>query len=291
MFDMFSALRFSHSATALLAVALVAFTGCRVLSPKSSPPTPLAPPSVTPPIHQPTTDESDPYVAFRPIMREEQFSAPIPAQKPSESTLLPESKQPKNEPNPEIVAAQSKVDELNRRISELETQLEVARQAPPPIVVPEPQPQTKTVVRPARSLPTISRQGVKVYADEMQNVRIEITDDALFMPNCWQLTASGEETLRVIAAELGAFDPKLVLDIEGHTDSLVGDPNNPMQKHDISTVKTKVVMDFFVSALRWDASRIGTSSFGRNRPIADNETPEGRAQNNRIEIVLRDGEQ
>jgi len=147
----------------------------------------------------------------------------------------------------------------------------------------------QTEVRTTRRLPIINRGGVNLYTDESQNVRIEIADRFLFMPNAWQLTAEGEETLRVIAAELRAFDPTSFLDIEGHTDSLMGDPNNPMQKHEISSIKTNVVMNFFVNALRWDAARIGTSSFGRSRPIADNGTPEGRARNNRIEMVIREG--
>jgi len=235
----------------------------------------------------PRIDEPNRHEAFRPVMPE-LFTPPMLAPEPS-----------KIEPQPVVAdqldVAQLKVDELNRRITELETQLEEARQILPPHVnlldlpLPDMLPEEKKEVRMTRSLPIINKQGVNVYADESQDARIEIADKFLFMPNTWQLTAEGEETLRVIVAELRAFDSKSILNIEGHTDSLMGDPNNPMQKHEISTVKTKVVMDFFVNALRWDAARIGTSSFGRNRPIADNGTPEGRARNNRIEIVIRNG--
>jgi len=283
MFGIFSVIRLPQSAAVLLTVGLVAFSGCRSVPPKSSsPPTPL----VAQQIHLPKIDATDPYTAFRPIMPE-QFLPPIPVQEP-----------PKSEPSPHIAAqpnvAQSKIDELNQKIAELEMQLEEARNTPPPVNLLE-QPLSdvpmaeNTEITTVQSLPIINEQGVSVYADESQHVRIEIADKTLFMPNAWQLTADGEETLRTIAAELRAFDSQSVLDIEGHTDSLMGDPNNPMQKHEISSVKTKVIMDFFVNALRWDASRIGTSSFGCNRPIADNETQEGRTKNNRIEIVLRNG--
>ena len=268
----------AHSVAVLLTVVLVACAGCRVMSPKTPPPTP----PIAPVTQVQNTDETGFYTAFRPIMPGEQFAEPIPERKTPKIEPNPEV------PNPEVVAAQSKVEELNRRITELETQLEEARQAPPPVVEVEPMllPE-KTANTPARSLPVINKQGVKVFADESQNVRIEIADGALFMPNAWQLTASGEETLRAIAAELRAYDAKSVLDIEGHTDSLVGDPSNSTQKHEVSSVKTKVIMDFFVNALRWDISHIGTSSFGHSRPIADNNTPEGRERNNRIEIVQK----
>ncbi|MCL2710137.1 MAG: OmpA family protein [Planctomycetaceae bacterium] len=244
---------------------------------------PITPPPSLPP---PKTDMSEQHSAFRPILPE-MFVPPLPGQE-----LL------KTEPKQEVIIVQPSIvsptiDELNRRILELEAELKEVRQAPPPVtfdnlLVSEMLALEPPSVRPVRSLPIIDKKGVRVYTDEAQQPRIEVPDEVLFMPNSWQLTADGEETLRVIAAELRAFDSMSVLDIEGHTDSLMGDPNNPMQKHEISWVKTKVVMDFFVDALRWDTARIGVSSFGRSRPIADNGTPEGRARNNRIEIVIRD---
>jgi chemotaxis protein MotB len=182
---------------------------------------------------------------------------------------------------------------LNRKISELEAQVAEARQNPPVVLVaddlkePDVLPTNRENAE-VKRLPIINRPGVTVRSDELQRVRIAVMDKSLFMSNSWQLSEEGEETLRAIAAEIRAFNPKVDVDIEGHTDSLMNDPKNPMQKHDISTTKAKTVMDFFVTTLRWNAAQIGMSSFGRSRPVADNGTPEGRARNSRVEIVLRD---
>ena len=234
----------------------------------------------------PNVELPEQYEAFRPIMSG-QFIPPVP---PGLTAPIQEiiSEPPTVEFLPSDTASQLTIDELRRTIAELEMQLEEARTIPPPLRS-EPQPPLTEIMDAmlVKSLPIINKQGTHVYSDEMQNIRITVTDKTLFMPNVWQLSAEGEETLRTIAAEVRASDSQAVLDIEGHTDSLMGDPNNPMQKHEISTTKTAVVMDFFVNALRWDATRIGASSFGRNRPVADNGTPEGRAKNNRIEIVVR----
>jgi chemotaxis protein MotB len=206
---------------------------------------------------------------------------------PEEFTQPPPVLPPKSEP-PQDTASQAKFNELNQRIAELEALLTEARNAPPPVVDHDALlPREKTEVKSTIPLPIINKQGVHVYADELKKVRIAIMDKSLFMSNTWQLSAEGEETLRTIAAEIRAADAQTILDIEGHTDSLMSDPNNPMQKHDISSTKSMAVMKFFVDALRWDAARIGTSSFGRSRPVADNGTPEGRARNNRIEIVVQ----
>lgn len=300
MFGIFSVIRFSQSAAVLLSVGLLTFAGCRCLSPKNSTPAPSPvlvnqlPVTQASEIHSPKTYEPDKYsayAAFRPIIPEEFWrrtpAQPLPASQPSEV------ESPKEEPAPDI-DVQSTIDELNQKIADLETQLEEAKKVPPPIPYfppdspqSDPLPIEKKETGILNNLPVINKPGVTVYRDDSQDLRIVIADTALFVPNVWQLTAVGEETLRTIAAEIKAADAKALVEIEGHTDSLIGDPSNPMQKHEISSVKTRAIMDFFVDALRWDSVRIRTSSFGHSRPVADNETPEGRAKNNRIEIVVR----
>jgi flagellar motor protein MotB len=290
----FSVIRFLRSAAVIRMAALLAFSGlaccglalsgCRSLSQRNS----TSPPaSGSPTPNVPKMEETDRYSAFRPIMPG-QFVQSKPAQ--SSPVQEPPKVEPQRvEPKADI-AVQSKIEELNKRISELEAQLLEAwkAQAPPPVIAENQPPQAQEFeAKAVKSLPIINREGVHVSSDEFQNVRIEVIDKALFLPNAWQLSAEGEETLRTIAAEMRASDSKAVIDIEGHTDSLMSDPNNPMQKHDISTAKSTAVMQFFMNALCWDVARIGTSSFGRSRPIADNGTPEGRARNNRIEIVVR----
>ena len=267
----------------MLMVVPIGFTGCQCLSQKSSPP---VPPSVVPvpstEIFSTTVEESERLSSFRPIMPG-QFAPPMPVQ------TIPVQESPKNESLPNA-ATQSKIDELSQRIAELETQLAEAKKSPPPVLAENiPLIAEKTEVKPVEKLPIINRPDVYTTSDELQNVRIEVTDKALFMENTWNLSAEGEETLRTIVAEIRASDPKATLDVEGHTDSLMSDPNNLMQKHDISSTKAMAVMNFFINALRWDAARIGTSSYGQSRPVADNGTPEGRARNNRIVIVVREG--
>lgn len=135
--------------------------------------------------------------------------------------------------------------------------------------------------------PALGIPGVMVTTDQQRSqVRIEITDSVLFTPNTWQLNPGAEESLRKIAAEIRAAYPEALLDIEGHADSIERDPSNKTQKHDITTYKSMLIMQYFVKSLLWDASKIKSSSHGASRPVADNGTPEGRNRNNRIEIVV-----
>ena len=278
----FSVNQFLPFAALLLTVGLFALSGCQTLSPKPSSPPPVSIPA--PPVYfNPQQVESDIYSAFRPIMPGELFPPP-PTQIARPEATDPQTITIEEEPQSDLPLLAA-IDELNQRITELEAQLEEAKQSSP--ILEESLPEMK----PAKPLPIINKPGVHIFEDDSQNVRFEIMDKTLFVPNGWQLSAEGEEVLRVISAEIRAADPHVFIDIEGHTDNLMSDPNNPTQKHEISAAKTRAAMNFFVETLRWDAAKISTSSFGRSRPVAENGNPEGRARNNRIEIVVRAGPQ
>jgi flagellar motor protein MotB len=179
------------------------------------------------------------------------------------------------------------VEALNRRIAELEKAL--AERATPTGQEKQPTTVSKPIVSPvlaSRWIPTINHSGVTVSSDGEQT-RIEIPDQVLFQSGTWRLTPDAEELLRKIAGEIRANEPESLLEIEGHTDGVMNtDPANTTKKHDISSAKTMVIMEYFVNSLRWNATRIKTSTFGSSRPVAENNTPEGRTRNNRIEVVV-----
>jgi outer membrane protein OmpA-like peptidoglycan-associated protein len=73
--------------------------------------------------------------------------------------------------------------------------------------------------------------------------------------------------------------PKLTLYIEGHTDSRAPAPYNL----DLSKRRAKSVRDYFIKK-GFAAGRFTSEGFGLTRPIADNNTEEGRAMNRRVAI-------
>ncbi len=69
--------------------------------------------------------------------------------------------------------------------------------------------------------------------------------------------------------------------IEGYTDNRgSADGNLQLSKDRAESVRTRLI------SLGINEGRITTQGFGADNPIGDNETPEGRAQNRRIEIVV-----
>ena len=70
--------------------------------------------------------------------------------------------------------------------------------------------------------------------------------------------------------------------IEGHTDSIGSDENNMK----LSLQRCESVKAWFLNNGIVEETRIRVQGYGESRPVAANNTPEGRALNRRVEIIL-----
>ncbi len=91
------------------------------------------------------------------------------------------------------------------------------------------------------------------------------------------LTAAGQAVLDSVVAMLTGNEARIA--ISGHTDS-TGDFDHNM---DLSRRRAEAVKNYLVGN-GLAASRFETSWFGSTRPIANNDTPEGRSRNRRTEL-------
>lgn len=71
------------------------------------------------------------------------------------------------------------------------------------------------------------------------------------------------------------------LSIEGHTDGDGSDKYNMR----LSDGRAKAVMEYFTSH-GIDASRLSAKGFGESKPLASNDTPEGKETNRRVEFLI-----
>ncbi len=78
-------------------------------------------------------------------------------------------------------------------------------------------------------------------------------------------------------------NPKVRVEVEGHTDS-VGRADYNLQ---LSQRRAEAVRSFLVEQ-GVDPSRLTARGYGSNRPVADNRTETGRAQNRRVELLFVD---
>ncbi|HZQ20886.1 MAG TPA: OmpA family protein [Terriglobales bacterium] len=104
--------------------------------------------------------------------------------------------------------------------------------------------------------------------------------DVLFKSGSFELLPGARERLAKISGIVLAY-PTLHLQIEGHTDSVGTDEYN----QELSEYRADAVRDYLVQQ-GISANQIAAKGLGKTGPIASNDTPEGRQQNRRVELVL-----
>lgn len=72
----------------------------------------------------------------------------------------------------------------------------------------------------------------------------------------------------------------LKISIEGHTDNVGSEQSN----QSLSESRAKAVLNALITK-GVNASRLSSKGWGQNKPVADNNTEDGRAKNRRVEIV------
>lgn len=104
--------------------------------------------------------------------------------------------------------------------------------------------------------------------------------DVLFKSGSFELLPGARERLAKVSGIVLAY-PTLHLQIEGHTDSVGTDEYN----QELSEYRADAVRDYLVQQ-GISANQIAAKGLGKTQPIASNDTPEGRQQNRRVELVL-----
>jgi len=126
-------------------------------------------------------------------------------------------------------------------------------------------------------------QGAKVeVVGEGENAKVDITFDSGFLFDFDKsgLKSDTKVNLDKLAAILQKY-PDTNIVIAGHTDS-TGDDNYNM---DLSKKRANAVSDY-LAIQNVNRNRVTVNWFGETKPIASNETKEGRIQNRRVEIAI-----
>lgn len=106
------------------------------------------------------------------------------------------------------------------------------------------------------------------------------TQGILFDTGSDRIRPESTPTLKEIGEMLKAH-PDLTLLIEGHTDNVGSADSNQT----LSEKRAAAVRQYLIDTYGIGAARLTSQGFGASRPAASNDTPEGRQQNRRVELV------
>lgn len=125
----------------------------------------------------------------------------------------------------------------------------------------------------------IAAGGKELYDALAETGRVA-TQGILFATGSAEIAAESTPTLEEIGKMLQDHSD-LSLTIEGHTDNT----GNAEANQTLSEKRAAAVKQYLITTYQIDASRLHSQGFGASKPAAPNDTPEGRQQNRRVELV------
>lgn len=134
----------------------------------------------------------------------------------------------------------------------------------------------------------IAAQEIEVVEAE-DELKFIFVDKILFDSGSAKINKRGMELLQIMAGPLkNNKDHKII--VEGHTDNIplsTGLKKRFPSNWELSTARSAAVVRFFQEQGDIEPERLSACGYSFYRPVAPNDSEEGRHQNRRIEIILK----
>ena len=128
-----------------------------------------------------------------------------------------------------------------------------------------------------------------VHISRMQDaIKVSLNDKLLFPSGGSEMSAEAKSSIAKVAAILAPHQ-KNKINVNGYTDSTPIGPE--LEKQGITTnlilsqKRADAVMQFMISQ-GVKPELVSSHGFGEANPVAPNDTPEGKAQNRRVELTI-----
>jgi chemotaxis protein MotB len=119
-------------------------------------------------------------------------------------------------------------------------------------------------------------------------LKVTMVDQVLFSEGGFRLNSQAKAVLAKLVPTLSGLQQTKII-VDGYTDNV---PIGPGLKREgissnleLSSRRADVVVEYLVNQ-GVNQNLISAQGFGESNPVASNDTPEGRAQNRRIEVTL-----
>ncbi len=127
---------------------------------------------------------------------------------------------------------------------------------------------------------TIEQKNGKVY--------VSMENKLLFESGSWTVGVEGKKAVELVSKVLGD-NPDIAVLIEGHTDNdkITGTIGGGVENNwDLSTKRATAIVNILSVNTKIKKENLTAAGRGEYAPLMANDTPEGKAKNRRIEIIL-----
>lgn len=131
-------------------------------------------------------------------------------------------------------------------------------------------------------------KDVQITIDE-RGLRIRFTDKVLFDLGKAEIKLGAIPILQAVGEELSSIANHVL--IEGHTDDW---PIRTLQfpsNWELSTSRATALIHYFIEESGVDPTRLSAAGYGKYHPVAPNDSPENKAKNRRVDVVVLLGEE
>jgi chemotaxis protein MotB len=125
--------------------------------------------------------------------------------------------------------------------------------------------------------------GVQV-SDTAQGVVVSLPEAGAFPLGQADLSQAARRVIRELADVLLTEDGEIR--VEGHTDNAPIATSRFASNWELSAARATEVIRFLIAQGAIPAERLSAGGYGEFRPIAPNDTPEHRARNRRVDIII-----
>jgi outer membrane protein OmpA-like peptidoglycan-associated protein len=139
--------------------------------------------------------------------------------------------------------------------------------------------------REREALQKLAQAAALSVKEEPRGTVIVLPGSVLFTSGEYKLTSEAQQKLAMIADTLRPQAKNHEIVVEGHTDS----KGTPTSNQVLSENRARAVMEYLITS-GVPATAITSVGVGQVRPVADNATADGRANNRRVEIIIKPAE-
>lgn len=135
-----------------------------------------------------------------------------------------------------------------------------------------------------KSLEKEIKEGRLEIRLERRGMIISLLESSFFPSGDNTILPNAKPMLEKIAGNLAPLPNPIRL--EGHTDAIPIHNARFRSNWELSAARSIALMDMFTAEFRLPQERMSIAGFADTAPVASNDTPEGRARNRRVDIVV-----